>query len=127
MEFAKDGGAAEAALDSRAIAVLRDLDGGVGERLREILELFLDDGIGLVLRIEEACAARNPRRLRGYSRQLSSSGAHVGAAELVAVCLDLERLGERGRVTEAAVHMDDLRKAFDLVEAEIHELLAEGH
>jgi len=114
-------------MDPRALAFLRALDGGAGERLREILELFLDDGFGLVLRIEEAIAARNGRRLRGYARQLSASGAHVGAAELVALCLDLERMGERGRVVEAAIHMDALRKAFEGIEAEIHEHLADGH
>ncbi|HKJ24386.1 MAG TPA: Hpt domain-containing protein [Myxococcota bacterium] len=117
----------ESAMDSRALSALRALDGGAGERLREILEIFLDDGFGLVLRIEEAIAARNARRLRGYARQLSASGAHVGAAELVAICLELERMGERGRVIEAAIHMDALRKAFDLVEAEIQEHLADGH
>lgn len=117
----------EPALDPRALASLRSLDGGAGERLREILDIFLDDGFGLVLRIEESIAARNPRRLRGFARQLSVSGSHVGAAELVAVCLELERMGERGRVVEAAVHMDALRKAFELVESEIHEHLADGH
>jgi hypothetical protein len=87
----------------------------------------VDDGYGLILRIEEAIAARNARRLHGFARQLSASGAHIGAAELVAVCLELERLGGRGHTVEAAVHMDALRKAFDLLEAEIHEALAEGH
>jgi len=114
-------------MDPRALSALRALDGGAGERLREILEIFLDDGFGLVLRIEEAIAARNGRRLRGYARQLSASGAHVGAAELVGICLELERMGERGRVVEAAVHMDALRKAFDLVESEIQEHLADGN
>lgn len=115
------------AMDPRALASLRALDGGAGERLREILEILLDDGLGLVLRIEEAVAARNPRRLHAYARQLSGSGAHVGAAELVGVCLELERLGARGRAAEAAVHMDALRKAFDGLESEIHGQLAYGH
>ena len=110
-----------------ALESLRALDGGVGERLREILEIFLDDGFGLILRIEEAIAARNARRLRAYARQLSATGAHVGAARLVAICLELERLGERGQAANAGIHMDDLRKAFDLVEAEVHEALAGGN
>jgi HPt (histidine-containing phosphotransfer) domain-containing protein len=117
----------ETAMDDRALAALRSLDGGAGDRMREILEIFLDDGYGLVLRIEEAVAARNPRRLRGYARQLSASGSHVGAARLVAICMDLERLGDQGRSDEAGVLMDDLRKAFDGVEAQVHEVLAEGH
>ena len=117
----------EPAMDPRALASLRALDGGAGERMREILEIFVDDGFGLVLRIEEAIAARNARRLHGFARQLSSSGAHVGAADLVAICLELERLGAQGEASEAAIYMDDLRKAFDLLDAEIQEHLAEGH
>jgi HPt (histidine-containing phosphotransfer) domain-containing protein len=117
----------EPAMEPRALASLRALDGGAGERLREILEVFLDDGYGLILRIEETIAGRNARRLHGFARQLSTSGAHVGAAGLVAICLELERLGAKGKAVEAAVYMDDLRMAFDLVEAEIHEHLAEGH
>ena len=115
------------ALDPRALASLRALDSGAGERLREILELFVDDGYGLVLRIEEAVAARNGRRLRSFARQLAGSGAHVGAADLVAVCLELELLGEHGRTADACDQLDPLRKAFMLVEAEVHELLAQGH
>ena len=117
----------EPAMDPQALASLRSLDGGAGERLREILEIFLDDGLGLVLRIEEAVAARNGRRLRGFARQLSGSGANVGAARLSAICLELERLGEQGRLNAAIPHLDDLRKAFERVESEIHENLAEGH
>jgi len=114
-------------MEPRALASLRALDGGAGERLREILEIFLDDGYGLILRIEETIAARSARRLRGFARQLSEIGAHVGAAGLVAVCLELERLGEVGKTAEAGVYMDDLRKEFDLLESEIHEHLAQGH
>jgi len=115
------------ALDPRALATLRALDRGAGGVLREILELFVDDGYGLVLRIEEAVAARNPRRLRACARQLAGSAAHLGAADLVAVCLEIERFGARDQATAAAGTMDDLRKAFELVEAEVHDLLAEGH
>ena len=115
------------AMDPRALASLRALDGGAGELLREILELFLDDGYGLLLRIEEAIASRNPRRLWSLARQLSASGAQVGAAELVAVCLELERLAARGQGQEAAIYMDALRKAFESIETQMNEILTEGH
>jgi HPt (histidine-containing phosphotransfer) domain-containing protein len=116
----------EPALDPSALASLRALDRGAGEILRVMLDLFLDDGYERVLLIEDSIATRSPHRLRTYAHQLASSAAQLGAAHLVAVCLDLERLGARGGATRAAVHMDALRKAFDLAEAEIHAILADG-
>lgn len=117
----------EPALDPRALASLRALDSGAGDCLREILEVFVDDGYGLLLRIEEAVAARNPRRLASVARQLSGSGANVGAARLSAVCMDLEQLGARGEFGGLDDPLEALRKAFDQVEAAVDEVLAEGH
>lgn len=111
------------ALDPRALATLRSLDAGVGERLREILEIFVDDGFGLLLRIEEAAAAGNPRRLERTARQLSDSGANVGAFDLATACMELQRLGARGQMSELDGPLDVLRKAFDRVEAEAQEVL----
>jgi len=117
----------DSALDASALASLRALDAGVGDRLREILEIFVDDGYGLLLRIEEAAASRNARRLESAARQLSGSGANVGAAVLAAVCMELQQRGARGELSDLAGTLAALRKAFDRVEAEVHEALAEGH
>ena len=117
----------EPALDPHALASLRALDRGAGEILRVILDLFLDDAYELILLIEDAIASREPRHLHSHARQLASCAAQLGAADLTAICFDLERLAARGQTVQAAPHMDALRKAFTLAEAEIHELLADGN
>ncbi len=111
------------ALDPQALATLRSLDAGVGDRLREILEIFVDDGFGLILRIEEAVASRNPRRLERTARQLSDSGANVGAFDLATACMELQQRGARGDLGELDDALTTLRKAFDRVEAEAQEVL----
>lgn len=115
------------ALDPRALATLRALDAGVGDRLREILEIFVDDGFGLLLRIEEAAAARNARRLERTARQLSGSGANVGAFDLATACMELQQRGRRGQMTDLDGPLTILRKAFDRVEAEAQEMLGRSN
>jgi HPt (histidine-containing phosphotransfer) domain-containing protein len=120
-------GELEPALDPTALAALRALDRGAGEILRTLLDVFLDDAYELILLIEDAIASNQPEYLSAWSRQLATTAAQVGAADIAALCLDLDLLAARGQTVHAAALMDALRKAFDLAEAEIHEHLANGH
>jgi len=117
----------EPALAPTALAALRALDHGAGEILRVMLDLFLDDGYEMILLIEDAICSNDADQLHTYAHLLATTAAQLGAADLTAICLDLEPLAAGGQATQAALHMDALRKAFDLAEAEIHELLADGH
>lgn len=116
-----------AALEPGALDSLRRLDGGAGEVLREILEIFRDDAPELILRIREAVMARSARRLRYAATMLTGSSANVGAAALSCIALDLKGLAERDALDGAILPLDALMKEFERVAHEVDALLAEGH
>jgi HPt (histidine-containing phosphotransfer) domain-containing protein len=116
-----------AALEPGALDSLRRLDGGAGEVLREVLEIFRDDAPELVLRIREAVMARSARRLRFAATLLTGSSANVGAAALACIALDLQQIAEREAMDRAVRPLDALMKEFERVAHEVDALLADGH
>lgn len=87
--------------DAAALDTLLDMIGGDAAALSELIESFLDEGPGLIDRIERAAAGGDAEALRQAAHTMKSSAADFGATELSRLCREMETLGRAGRADGA--------------------------
>lgn len=96
----------ELAFDAGALDVLLETIGGDREALAELIESFLDEGPGLIARMDGAARAGDAEALRRAAHTMKSSAADFGALALSRLCHTMESLGRAGR-TDGAVALSE--------------------
>ena len=101
-----------AVFDPAALDTLLDTIGGDREALRELIGSFLDEGPGLIARMEAAAKAGDATGLRHAAHTMKSSAADFGAMELSRLCRTLEAMGRDGDTAGAAVLSERATAAY---------------
>ena len=89
--------------------------GGDEEILKEIAELFLEDGPDLLMQIREAIDAKDAGALQKAAHTLKGSVANFGAEEAVETAFRLETMGREDQLS-------DVEAVYRSLEAAIHEV-----
>ncbi|MFM2357228.1 MAG: hypothetical protein RLZZ528_2964, partial [Pseudomonadota bacterium] len=110
-------------LDPKALDRLLDVIGGDREALRDLVQSFLDDGPGLVARLEQAVAANDADALRRAAHTLKGSAADFGATTLASLCREIEALGRAGEVATAASRVEAAAREYRIAEQGLKGLL----
>ena len=87
--------------DAGALDSLLEIIGGDRDALVDLIGSFLDEGPGLIGRIESAVRDEDPEALRQAAHTMKSSAADFGAMELSRLCREMEALGHAGRTDGA--------------------------
>ncbi len=122
-----DTPARAASVNQKFLEQLRDLDpsGGMG-LARQIMQVYLDSTGQLVDQAEQAIVADDAETLRFAAHSLKSSSANVGAETLSGLFMQLEGLAKEGRMSDARVLVDSVRREYELARHEINALLEEA-
>jgi HPt (histidine-containing phosphotransfer) domain-containing protein len=92
--------------ESELLAGLKELAADVGaDGVAEIVELFLDDSVELLRALRAASERSDGGGIMRAAHALKSTAATLGAADLSALCLEMERLSREGMVREAIPHL----------------------
>jgi len=102
--------------ESELIAGLKELAADVGpEGLAEIVELFLGDSADLVRALRTAGELGDAAGVARAAHALKSTAATVGAGELSARCMEMERLGRAGLLREAIPQLPEVEAEYSHV------------
>jgi HPt (histidine-containing phosphotransfer) domain-containing protein len=105
-------------------AALRERVEGDMELLREIIELFLEDGPRLIAEVRAAVAAGDAVALKRAAHTLKGAASNFGAGAVVAAALELETMGRTGDLSGAAPVRDRLEAALCALDAALAALAA---
>jgi CheY-like chemotaxis protein/HPt (histidine-containing phosphotransfer) domain-containing protein len=88
--------------DPTALDTLLQTIGGDREALGELIESFLEEGPGLISRMESAAKEGDSNDLHRAAHTMKASAADFGASELSELCREIEALGRAGDTGGAA-------------------------
>ncbi len=98
-------------LDAKQIAQLREIPGRTHPQLLvELVELFQTTTPGLMDNLAESVGAQNGPQVEAVAHRLAGSCAHIGAFEMRAVALALERAAREGNWSLATVEFGRLQE-----------------
>ena len=109
--------------DAAALDTLLDMIGGDPAALSELIESFLDEGPGLIGRVEKAAADADADALRQAAHTMKSSAADFGAMELARLCREMEMLGRAGRMDGAKELAAEAAASWRAAAAALHAYL----
>jgi two-component system, sensor histidine kinase and response regulator len=89
------------ALDPKALAAIRELDDGEGTILSEVVAIFLDEAPRHLQALSRALQAKDAGELARVAHAFKSASGNVGAARVVKLCKELERVGRSGELADA--------------------------
>jgi CheY-like chemotaxis protein/HPt (histidine-containing phosphotransfer) domain-containing protein len=107
------------------LAKLRRLAGDDQDFLLEILDTFLEDAPGLLLKMRGALQAGDAAALRIAAHSLKSNSAEFGAMDLSTVCRELEGMGKEGDLGQAAGKLEAASAEYDRVEQALKQARAQ--
>ncbi len=108
-------------LDHARLEHLRGLqDESQPSLVRELIDMFLQDSPGHVLRLAESVNLADFDGLRRHSHRFLSATQNIGAARLSALCMELEKLARQGELGAAPALVLEVSAERDRV----HEALA---
>jgi len=108
-------------LDVTSLEKLRVTFEGDEEGFGELLTTFLGEAQSLLAALRQAADARDALALRRAGHALKSPSATVGAAQLAALCRQLEELGAAGKTDGAAALVAQAEDAYALVRTALEE------
>lgn len=111
---AHDSAPAEAAVD---LDLLSDAMGGDDALVREVTDLYVEDGTRLLPRLEAAVRAGDLEVVRTLAHSLKGSSASIGAAGAATVFAEIERAAREGDAAPLPEALDRARAVFDRVVA----------
>ncbi|HSG90382.1 MAG TPA: Hpt domain-containing protein [Pseudomonadales bacterium] len=98
-----------------AIRQLRELKDSQGSLLDRVVDIYLEEAVELVGRIDGAVASADLEDLRLAAHTLASSSAQLGADAFSSTCRELERLAAAGDLDAAAPVAARCRDEFTAV------------
>lgn len=87
--------------------------------LAELHSVYIRTSETLIKEIHTAIAENNAQALKEKAHSLKSSSGNMGALQLSQLCLQLEKMGEAGKMTEAQALMPSLDIEFKQVSVEL--------
>lgn len=93
------------------------------ELLRELVEIFAQEGPRMLARIQEAIAHGSASDLEKASHKLKGSVLQFSARTAAAVAHDLEEIGRGGSVAGAEALLNKLRNEIDLLEGTLNSMV----
>jgi CheY-like chemotaxis protein len=101
-------------IDHSALDQLRELQEDEEDDLvRELIEIFIADAPGYIDGISTAIESANAHALERAAHTLKGSSASLGAHQLAAVCLEMEKLGRSGSLEGARELLATIRREFE--------------
>jgi signal transduction histidine kinase/two-component SAPR family response regulator len=95
---------------------LTELAGGDTEKLRELVELYLQQTTQQIVQIEAAVSANKAEEVRRVAHSCAGASATLGMTRLVPLLRDLERQGAEGSLPNAAQVCQDIAREFKLIQ-----------
>lgn len=109
--------------DATALDRLLEIIGGDRDALVDLIGSFLDEGPGLIDRIESAARDGNAEALRQAAHTMKASAADFGATELSRLCHSLEAIGRAGATDGASDLSEAAADSYRLAAAALREFL----
>jgi two-component system, sensor histidine kinase and response regulator len=106
---------AAAALDAKALASIRELDDGEGAILAEVIGIFFDELPRHLDGLRNAVGAKDASELARVAHAFKSASGNVGAAGVVKLCRELERIGRSGELADAAPLLREIEQQVEAV------------
>jgi signal transduction histidine kinase/DNA-binding response OmpR family regulator len=119
-------GAPDEAVDARALAALRDLQGeGQPDILAELLAVYLRDTPPRLAALHEAVACADAEALRRAAHSLKGSSSQIGAVQIARLCANLEEQARTTDLRGVAETLPRLDEAFGRVRVHLQALAGE--
>jgi signal transduction histidine kinase/DNA-binding response OmpR family regulator/HPt (histidine-containing phosphotransfer) domain-containing protein len=112
----KEGIAAGTALVREVLDQLREDLGGTAA-LREVIRSFLYQTPSVLSVLRDAVARADVPSIRRTAHMIKGTSSILGAGELSAQCAEIERVGQTGRIEDAASRMIAVEASYRTVEA----------
>lgn len=96
-------------LDLSLVSELRDV---MGDDFSALVASFQQDGERRIAAMREALAAADMEALRATAHSFKGSSGNVGAAQVAAACLAMEKAAQASNSSEAAAVLDSLDSRF---------------
>ena len=88
---------------------------GEADFAQEMIDLYLSNVPLLIDSIRQAIDQNLPPQLQHAAHTLKGSSASLGAQQMSALCMELEKLGRSGTVEGATALLAELERVFDRV------------
>jgi two-component system, sensor histidine kinase and response regulator len=98
--------------------------GGREDRLRTIIQVFLNESSGLMAELHEAIASREAPRLKRPAHSLKGAVGLFGVPSIVEVAETLESLGQAGEMTGAMEAYSRLEEEIQILKSSLADLLS---
>jgi HPt (histidine-containing phosphotransfer) domain-containing protein len=89
------------------------------EPIRDLIESYLKEAPAALARLRSAIERGSGADLATAAHSLKSSSAMLGAKQVAALAVELERIGRSGRLTGAAERFATMSQQFPRVEQEL--------
>jgi PAS domain S-box-containing protein len=103
---------------------LLERTGQDAELVREIVDLFLEDSMGLLDRIRKAVAEDDSAELERAAHALKGSVLNFEARTVADLALGLESIGRAGDLTQAGKMAAELERQIEVLKTELNRLVA---
>ena len=107
-------------LNPRALESLEDMVGG-RDYLYQLIDTFLEESPGLLLRLRESLEGDDPDGFRLAAHSLKSNCADYGASHMTELCKRLEAMGRDRQLEGAGVLLAEAETAYAEVQAALTE------
>ncbi|MCB0722047.1 MAG: Hpt domain-containing protein [Ignavibacteriae bacterium] len=99
----------EELVDMNVIEGLKELgDGDTDSFFKEIVELYIDQAVGLINEIKELAASGDAEKLGKTAHTLKGASLNVGSKLFAEVCKTIELAGKQNNLAEIGSEVDKL-------------------
>ncbi len=98
-------------------AILAELREALGEKLTQVIELFLEDTPAYLAKLSAASSANDPDTLRQVAHTIKGIAGSLGATQLAAVARQIEQESAVGALADSDKLLQQLKAEYDLVQA----------
>jgi len=107
-------------INPKVIGDLRALQtGGSPGFLAELIDLFLTEADGHLLKLRESLAAKDARTFERSAHTLKGSSGNLGAQAMSRMCADLQALGHAADWIRTGAGLQELEQEYRAVKAEL--------
>ncbi len=100
-------------VDLQVIERLRQLDGGRGEALTKLVDLFSSHSAAVLAQLRGAAEAGDTQLVERLAHSLKGSAGNLGAREMMELCAQLESEARAGRTADLASRTSTLEASYE--------------
>jgi len=112
-------------LDLAALEDLKSLEEFGDFSLKEVIELFIEEGPSRIAALRQAVAEENGSDLKREAHTLKGSGRDLGTVRLVEICQQVEDLGKASSFAEVSALIAEVEKEFEQARTALENYLRE--